>query len=629
MRRVTKIGMLIVVFVMASLFKAPDSRASGGASLTRLSGADRYATAIAVSQSLYPSADSAGSVVIASGENFPDALSATPLAYKLNAPILLTTPTAISAATVTEVKRVLPNGATVYIIGGTSAVSNSVRDTLQTNGFVVTRISGADRIATALAVANQLSPASPLNVFIVNSDSFADGVSASSPAAKNRYPILLNTSSTVSPSVKSYLDSHTLQNVFIVGGTSAISSGVASTLTTLYDDADTDVIRISGLDRYATSAEIALQFYTGATSPTKLTFANGLRYPDALVGGLYAAEHDGPLLLTDTNSVFGDAVDYMVDLVPQLTNGYLIGGTSVLGSTNETVLTNLIQTGDVQNTIAAAGDIACDTTDGNYNGGSGTASGCHMAATATLTTALNPDKVLALGDLQYESGVLAKFNASYDASWGAFKATTLPVPGNHEYNTADAAGYYDYFNGVGVPTGQAGDRTKGYYSTDLGTWHIVALNANCSSIGGCDSLSSEHTWLAADLAGNTSTCTLAFWHQPRFSSGSHGSDSQYATFWTDLYADGADVVLNGHDHMYERFNKQTPSQVASDAGIREFVVGTGGKNLTAVSAVATNSASRITTSYGVLFMRLYDWGYTWKFVDEDQQILDSGSDVCS
>lgn len=613
------------------LFKNHVALASGSATVTRLAGTDRYTTAIEVSQELYPTANSAGSVVIANGENFPDALAAAPLAYKLNAPILLTSPTYISGTIMNEVDRVLPSGTRVYIVGGTSAVSDTVKNIIQSYGYPVTRVAGAtDRISTAIAIANQTTSA-PSGVFIVNSSSYADGVSASSPAAKNRYPILLNPSTSLSSAVKSYLDAHNVQNIYIVGGTSAISSGVASSLTSYYDDADTNITRIAGVvDRYGTSEAVASQFY--ATSPAKITFANGVRYPDALVGGLLAAKKSGPLLLTETNSVLGDASDYIVSHVPTLTKGYLVGGTGVLGTTNETVITHLLQDGDVSSNIAAAGDVSCDTADPNYNGGSGTSSYCRMQATANLVSALAPDYVLGLGDLQYEDGTLTTFNASYNNSWGAFKATTLPAPGNHEYHTANADGYFDYFNGVGVPGTSglppAGNRSQGWYSTDIGSWHIIALNSNCSSIGGCDGVSAQHTWLAADLSSNTATCTLTFWHHPRFSSGSHGSDSTFGTFWSDLSVDSAEVVLNGHDHMYERFEKQTPAQTTSDSGIREFVVGTGGKNLTGTASVETNSANRISSTFGVVFMRLYDWGYTWKFVNESQQILDSGSDIC-
>ena len=600
--------------------------------LTRLSGSTRYATAVAVSQQAYAASDSAAAVVLASGENFPDALTVSPLAYKLNGPLLLTQKNTLPSAVLTEIERVLPGGAPVYIVGGTSAVSDTVKNAVEAAGFPVTRIEGADRILTSIAVATAINPSPPASVFIVNSDSYADGISASSPASYNSYPILLNTATTLNASVQSYLDSLTLQHIYIIGGTSVISQTVEDTLTTLYADGDTTVTRITGSDRYATSQSIASAFYQGGTSPTVLTFSNGAQWADGLVGGVFAARQTSPLLLVRTNSVPGVTSDYIISLVAQLTNTYLIGGASVLDATLETAVDNLSKTGDTGTTVVAVGDIACDTTDPNYNGGAGTATNCHMQATSDLTTAIGPSAVLALGDIQYEDGTLANFNASYAATWGVHDGITYPVPGNHEYHTADAEGYFDYFNGVGVPTGRAGDRTKGYYSFDLGSWHLVALNSNCADIGGCGVGSAQAVWLQSDLASNTATCTLAYWHHAHFTSGPHNSASdtdRSTTFWDYLYADQADVVLNGHDHIYERFNEQTPSAVANESAIREFIVGTGGKSSYAISGSAANSAAQVTQTYGVLVLRLYDWGYVWKFEGEDQSILDSGSDVCS
>jgi Calcineurin-like phosphoesterase len=212
---------------------------------------------------------------------------------------------------------------------------------------------------------------------------------------------------------------------------------------------------------------------------------------------------------------------------------------------------------------------------------------CHMRATARLVLDLDPAVVLTLGDNQYENGTLAKFRRSYEQSWGRLRSRTRPAPGNHDYRTAGAAGYFDYFGAA------AGPRSTGFYSFDVGAWHLIALNSECAHIGGCGKGSLQERWLRADLAAHPAGCTLAYWHKPRFSSGWHGSDATYTDFWRALYEAGADVVLVGHDHDYERFAPQTPDARPDPArGIRQFVVGTGGKTHDGFRTVEPNSQVR-------------------------------------
>ena len=274
--------------------------------------------------------------------------------------------------------------------------------------------------------------------------------------------------------------------------------------------------------------------------------------------------------------------------------------------------------------IGAAGDIACDPADPSYNNRNGTASACRMMATSDLLLGLGLTAVLPLGDNQYEDGAANKYDASYAPSWGRLRAITRPVPGNHEYVTPGAAPYYSYFGTA------AGDPAKGYYSYDLGGWHLIALNSNCASVGGCGAGSPQEQWLAADLAAHPGVCTLAYWHHPRFSSGPHGNDATSAAFWQDLYAAGADVILNGHDHVYERFAPQTPAAVADPVqGIRQFTVGTGGKNLTSIQVVKANSEVRNANAFGVLEMTLYPIGYSWRFLSASGgTVLDQGAALC-
>ena len=270
--------------------------------------------------------------------------------------------------------------------------------------------------------------------------------------------------------------------------------------------------------------------------------------------------------------------------------------------------------------IAAAGDIACDPGSSSFNFGSGTASSCHQKYTSNSLVNAGFDAILPLGDSQYDSGDYNDYLASYDPTWGRVKSITHPTVGNHEYGTSGAAGYFQYFGAA------AGDPTKGYYSYDLGAWHLIALNANIAR----DATSDQITWLKSDLAASTKTCTLAYWHQPRWSSGPHGSDASQAPLWDTLYAAGADVVLTGHDHDYERFAPQnTTGGADSTSGIREFVVGTGGATHYNPTSVKPNSEVRNGTQFGVLMLKLQASSYSWRFVPEaGGTFTDSGSTSC-
>jgi methionine-rich copper-binding protein CopC len=246
-----------------------------------------------------------------------------------------------------------------------------------------------------------------------------------------------------------------------------------------------------------------------------------------------------------------------------------------------------------------------------------------VAAAPSTTT------VFTTGDNAYESGTASEFENCYDPTWGQFKAKTRPTIGNHEYyETADASGYFEYFGTA------AGDPGKGYYSYDLGSWHMISLNSNCKFVagGGCAAGSEQEQWLRKDLAAHSNECTLAYWHHPRFSSKlSSGGNSSMKPFWEALYAAKADVVLNGHLHNYERFAPQTPTGAEDDParGIREFVVGTGGYSLNTFQPTqhAPNSEKQYAGSYGVLKLTLHPTSYDWQFVAEDGTTPDSGSDV--
>jgi hypothetical protein len=263
--------------------------------------------------------------------------------------------------------------------------------------------------------------------------------------------------------------------------------------------------------------------------------------------------------------------------------------------------------------LVGAGDIAsCDDLTGAY-------------ATAKLIEKI-PGTVFAAGDLAYPNGSDEDFTKCYGPTWGRFKDRTRPAPGNHEYHSDGASGYNRYFGDA------AGDPKKGYYSYDLGTWHIIALNSECDQVGGCDAVSPQGKWLKDDLDQHHSACTLAYFHKPLFSSGgSHGNDPHMKPLWSALYQAGAEIVINGHDHNYERFALQDPDgKVDTARGMREFVVGSGGKNShRTLGATKPNSEARNDNTFGVLKLTLHAKGYDWEFVPEaGKTFTDSGSGTC-
>jgi acid phosphatase type 7 len=294
-------------------------------------------------------------------------------------------------------------------------------------------------------------------------------------------------------------------------------------------------------------------------------------------------------------------------------------------------------TGPDDPVIAAAGDIACDPEDPNFNHLDGTASHCVMKFTAQAISSDPPDAVLALGDLQYDCAGYQAFLQSYDLSWGAFRGITHPGPGNQEYDTADGTdcstlhdGYFRYWASEGgVSPADPMGNGRGYYSVDVGRWHIVSLNSNCGVVP-CGAGSAQERWLAADLAAHPAACTLAFWHHPHFGPTAAYDASGSADFWKDLYAAHADVVLNGHAHLYERFAPQSPARQPDSDGIREFIVGTGGERLSPIDASnAPQSVVLDNHTFGVLRMTLHPTSYDWQFVPvRGGTFTDSGTGTC-
>lgn len=262
--------------------------------------------------------------------------------------------------------------------------------------------------------------------------------------------------------------------------------------------------------------------------------------------------------------------------------------------------------------IAAAGDISNTSIGG-------------QKITADLILAGKYDAVLTMGDNQYNDGTLSAYNQYFDKTWGKFFDKIYPVPGNHEYNTSGAKGYFDYFGA------RAHDPKKGYYSFDLGAWHLIAINSNseCGAIA-CDAGSAQEKWLRADLAAHKQKCTLAYWHHPRWSSGQHGNSAEMGDLWKALYEFDADLVLNGHDHDYERFAPQNPKGEADDQrGIVELVVGTGGTGFRDMPNKAKNSVKKNHDTFGVLELVLKADGYDFEFVGKaGSTFTDKGSGKC-
>ena len=260
--------------------------------------------------------------------------------------------------------------------------------------------------------------------------------------------------------------------------------------------------------------------------------------------------------------------------------------------------------------LVGAGDIASCSSSGD-------------SATAAVIERI-PGTVFAAGDIAYESGTAAEFANCYGPTWGSFAWRTRPVPGNHEYLTTGADPYFAYFGS------QAGTAGEGWYAYDVGTWRVYGLNSNCASVGGCGPGSAQEAWLRADLAANPRACVAAIWHHPLFSSGMHGGTAETRPLWDALYEAGADLVINGHDHDYERFAPQRPDGTAdAGTGIREFVVGTGGRVLRSFSTIQANSEARKAGVLGVLKLELKTGGYAWRFVPvAGSTWTDTGSATC-
>lgn len=264
--------------------------------------------------------------------------------------------------------------------------------------------------------------------------------------------------------------------------------------------------------------------------------------------------------------------------------------------------------------VVAAGDIACAP------GEAATAYGCLQAATARIARRRRPVAAILPGDLQYDDAAASEW-AAFDASWGRLPFALHPAPGNHEYNTPGATGYYDYFGA------RAGVRGRGWYAFDVGRWRLYALNSNCDEVG-CAAGSAQERWLRRDLAADPRRCVLAFWHHPRFSSGLHGDSPEMAPIWATLQRARADLVIQGHDHDYERFDRRSATGAVSPAGVASFVIGTGGKSSYPALRREPGSRRVVMGRFGILELVLGDEAWRWWYRTTDGQAPDTGTARC-
>lgn len=288
----------------------------------------------------------------------------------------------------------------------------------------------------------------------------------------------------------------------------------------------------------------------------------------------------------------------------------LLSALLLLGAPGLPAMATPVATPDEGVVLVGAGDIASCYFDGDE-------------ATARLLDEIE-GTVFTLGDNAYDNGTAEEFAQCYDPTWGRHLDRTRPVPGNHDYYTDDAQGYFDYFGPL------AGEPGQGWYSYDLGQWHIVALNTNCDDVGGCGEDSAQLAWLVDDLGAHPSRCTLAYMHHPLFSSAGHGDEADLDAIWETLYDAGVEVVLAGHDHTYERFAPMTPGgDPDPERGITQFVVGTGGGPLREFGEIHPHSQARNSEAFGVLQLTLLPGGYEWEFVPvEGESFTDTGSATC-
>lgn len=304
----------------------------------------------------------------------------------------------------------------------------------------------------------------------------------------------------------------------------------------------------------------------------------------------------------------------VADLRPRISArpaALLAGLASILGVSTLTSPGAVATSDTTVPTVSVAGDIACGTKVAAYNNGHGTATQCRQKYTAALLA--GSDAVWTLGDHVYPAATSPQFTAAYEPTWGEYKAITYPTPGDHDYGNIAGEGYFDYF---GRPP---------YYSFDTAGWHVISLNSEIHH----GETSAQVAWLNGDLAATNATCVAAYWAAPRWTSSKKApGDATFDPFVQALYSAGADLILAGDAHHYERFAKMAPDGTVTADGVRQFVVGTGGRNLVGFPDVQPTSEARV-EAFGVLQLALHKRSYDWQFIDESRTVEDAGSETCN
>jgi len=379
------------------------------------------------------------------------------------------------------------------------------------------------------------------------------------------------------------------------------------------------VITMGAPDTVAPSAPTGLAATAGSPTQVDLSWNAstddvGVTAYDIYRGGVLLASLGAVTAYSDTTVKASTSYSYTVKARDRAGNPSGVSNTANVTTPSS---------GGTTSTIAVAGDIACANTDAAYNGGNGTSTACRQLYTSNLLVNGGYAAVLPLGDEQYNSGSLSQFNAVYAPTWGRVKSISHPVVGNHEYGTSNASGYFTYYGS------SAGDPAKGYYSYDIGSWHMIALNSNCTIVA-CDVGSAQEQWLRADLSAHPAACTIAYSHHARWSSGHDGDNVFMQPLWQALSDGHVELLLSGHSHNYERFAPQSASGALDNTnGIRQFVVGTGGAFFTGVGSAHANSQVRNNTTFGILKLTLRSGSYDWQFLPEaGATFTDSGSTSC-
>lgn len=566
---------------------------AGAGDLRRFAGGDRIATAVAVSSALWQRADH---VLVASARAFPDALAAAALAARRDAPILLSEPDRLPAATAAEIERLAPS--TVTVVGGTAAVSERVAAAIGALAGTpdVARVAGPDRYATAAALAVTAGASGSGEVVVTSGESFPDALAAAALAASDdRVPALLTPRAALHPAARDAVRDLGASTAVIVGGTAVVAPAVEQALV----DAGLRVTRLAGADRYASAATVSERALARGPGDGVL-LATGADFPDALAAGAAAARQGATLALVPPGDLdHAPALRQLLDRHrDQLRCNAVVGGRGAVPiRVAEQIAARLDRPppdGPVR--ILAAGDIAWCGGDPDER-------------TAKVLDAHPDPTILTLGDNAYEKGTSAQFRDCFEPTWGRHKHRIRPSLGNHDYGTPGAAPYFDYFGTA------AGPRGKGWYAFELGPdWLAIALNSNCTIVA-CGPGSEQERWLRQVLADHPDDNVLAFWHHARFSSGRHGSDARADALWRALHEGGADLVLVGHEHDYERLGPVDVNGKPDPDGLRQIVVGTGGAVLRPFDrAPLAATERRSASSHGVLEVVLEADGYRFRFL---------------